>query len=584
MDMNIYSTFNKASDIGAFIEKLNKADWQTEGISTDKIRQFLSNNNHILTNQPDKALQASLLELSGRIEKAWKNSDAHNLALAVKKVAEGADTLTSTTEGVKAKRPIVKKELRLPKRDLKEGELPSGYVHLSVPEQMQYYREKVFDPIFKECHGNVHEMNVRPIPGLSTVLENAFALINKTISEDPSRSDEEKKTYKDALLECWKAAKKDENRVTPSQFQGYNKLLAEILDRYISKKDPKVELAQFVYPTDWIESISREIENYKNALNHDGNKTKAQKELYIQALTELAKEIEEGKIKNENRFRDGGHYDASEKLKEIKSSYKGGEEPPNIYIQMYNENFAQPLFIIYGNPDPKIKARGISPSHFVDQDFNPSYSSAIAFFDVLVASRGKRTKKDPHWSVEDTPKKMLTHDFGHITAQRGNNREVLGQIYAAMQKYKDEGKYNESTILRDGLFLLSHEFPSADLAIDSLDSNTLEFLKNWMSFSGYGLFDSYGSDYYKQEQRDWEFVLKDTYIDPKDKLRKIVHDKDGKPFLPVKWDSTARGVTRPFKDSPNRAAEMGKAIEDGYARFWEHFFSLLGIAPQAKAS
>lgn len=127
-------------------------------------------------------------------------------------------------------------ECNLPKRDLKEGELPSNYVHCPILQQMKFYREKVYDPALREYNGNVNDLKDKPISGLSLVLENAFALVNDYMANDLSRTEDEKKPYRDVLENLWRMVSPDQHRLTSAMFQYFNERLALFITFYKEKR------------------------------------------------------------------------------------------------------------------------------------------------------------------------------------------------------------------------------------------------------------------------------------------------------------------------------------------------------------
>ena len=83
----------------------------------------------------------------------------------------------------------------------------------------------------------------------------------------------------------------------------------------------------------------------------------------------------------------------------------------------------------------------------------------------------------------------------------------------------------------------------------------------------------YGQESYKQENRDWEFILKDKYAGPDGTLRPV-HDERG-PFLPIEYNPETKKMTRPLENDPNRNEKMPQLLEEGYARFWSYFMRIL---------
>lgn len=477
-------------------------------------------------------------------------------------------------------------ECLLPKRELKEGELPHGYVHCPIPQQMTYYRQKVYDEALVTYQGNVDDLKTKPIKGLSPLLENAFALVNDYISKDTTRSDKEKKIYIDALLELWEKAKGVENQLTSSLFQGFNKNIAYIADCYKNKapidRNKLIGYISPLYPN-WDKIIEEGVATMREHLKEDDDKSKKVKKACSDALDDLVTFIEKGKT--DSHFHLYGFSDVMDILKTIQDNYTDDiNDEPYMPEKVNNPNEENIIFIIYGNPNREVKARNISPFHFVDQYCNPTYSSYILFFDMLSAPL-KPTKKDPHWSMENGTYQMLKHDVGHVRAQISglkDKKKFLMQACSLIEEYKESSNYNAATVLTNGLFIIIHERPEVtqyDLSMKPVHSfkQITQNLQNIMSFNTRqgGSLGTYGSKTYKQENRDWEYILKNTYIDPKDKTRKVVHDQDGKPFLPIMVDPDLQKATRPFKDSSNRSNEMTMALSKGYHRYWNYFLSLI---------
>lgn len=402
-------------------------------------------------------------------------------------------------------------ECILPTRKLLEGEIPSGYVPCRVAQQLSYYRKNVYDKPMENFNGDPDEFFItQPIPELSVVLENAFALVNDYIIKD-KKSEADKDKYQGDLKILWNKAKSLEGKLTSPQFQQFNLDLAEIIDRYKQNSD--------VIDKGLRAGVSLKINN-------------------------------------------------------------------------------APVFIVYGSPNPENKKRNILPINFVRQYCIGSYSGYIAFFDVLSMSAEKRSKKDPHWSLENGTFKMLHHDYRHIAnelnylnatgAEREFQETIKNNIHTAILKtwkryeyYKEKEKNNEATIIGDGLFMLIHEKPrvfynsydyfAASDDLKGMVQENLNSLKNMYQNSIYG----YGSQKYKEEFRDWEYMLKGRYLE--DNEIKLVHDQNGKPFLPIEYDPELQKMTRPFAgvEKNERDNLMIEALNDGASRFWDYFLYLL---------
>lgn len=417
------------------------------------------------------------------------------------------------------------KSCTLPRRNIQPGKTPIGYERCNVAEQLRYYREHVYDIALRQYNNNVEDLKVKPIPGLSVILENAFALVYDYIKED-TQSLADKDKYYNELQTLWDKAKLDEEKLTSSMFQGYNLDLAELIDRYKQNTDI----------------------------------------------------IEKGRIPRRT-------------IDDI-------------------------VFIVYGNPNPENKKRLISPFHFVVQFCDPTYSSYIAFFDVLSMSKEKRSRKDPHWSLENGTYRMLLHDLQHVSAQieyltvsaiqdkpfyeevKNNIKNAFVSAYNIQQKYKALGQNNEAAVLMDGLFMLIHERNAPfyrRYEFFQYDDNLAEFLiKNMPIIKNMHIPDyhKYGTQKYKEEYRDWEFILRDKYVDTSDNDKiKSVHDKEGNPFLPIEYDFEQKKMSRPYGNiSPfgdtdpdkvqQRNERMSKALVDGYGRFWYYFADLLQNEPK----
>lgn len=401
----------------------------------------------------------------------------------------------------------------LPTRDLKEGEIPTGYVPCPVRQQLSYYRKNVYNKPMENFSGDPDDFfETQPIPGLSAVLENAFALVNDYIMQN-IKNDADKDKCQGELRELWAKAKSLEGKLTSPQFQRFNLDLAEIIDRCKQNADT----------------------------------------------------IDKG-------------------LK------------PGISLRINNA----PVFIVYGNPNPNFTKRNILPINFVEQYCIGGYSGYIAFFDVLSMPADKKSRKDPHWSLENGTYRMLHHDYRHIANELNyldatsadrefqeitkiNIRKAILNAWKLYEHYKEIGKNNEASIIGDGLFMLIHEKPVLfyksyeyfaghdDLA--GMVQENLSALQTMYKSSIY----NYGSQKYKEEFRDWEYMLKGRYLDPLDKKIKLVHDQNGKPFLPIEYDPKLQKMTRPFADVEKNERDnlMIEALNDGATRFWDYFLYLL---------
>lgn len=407
------------------------------------------------------------------------------------------------------------KECSFPHRQLLNDQLPSGYIHCPVAQQLSYYREEVFDPAFNSNGKNISKLQKGAIPKLFLILENAFALINDYITDDKSIGLEEKTDYLDYLKDLWILAQNYEDVLTSSLFQGFNRNLAYIIDCY------------------------------KDHIPIDLNEMKKENP---QAYPEF--------MKDDPLFE--------------------------------NPNKDEVIFIVYGNPDRTIKKRNILPYHFVNQYCYRDYSGHIAFFDIFSTLQQKRSKKDPHWSKENGTLKLLKHDIGHynyLSEFYVNEEEIafVKDTCDIAERYKKKSKLNEFTVLVNGLFIMLHEKPEIVEEIEPGSSyietaqQIIKDMKDQMKFApfAYNTLGFYGTKDYKEERRDWEYILKATYPGPNDKLRILVHDEQGKPFLPIEWNSEKQRVSSLFKNSPTRQKDIQKALQEGYSRYWDYFLSLV---------
>lgn len=395
-------------------------------------------------------------------------------------IGDGMESKTSSP-------PIEKNtsECVLKKQNLDNEERPSGkgYVRCNISQQIQYYR-KIYNEAFEKYGRNIDSLTSEPIPGLFLILENAFALIDKHITEDRTKSELEKEIYLETLNQLWGIAKAWGDRLTNKAFSELNLRLSIVVQNYN-------ENSNFRY-----ERNSLHAKSLGNTVN----------------------------------------------------------------------------FILYANPDPQVKMRHISPSHFVDQFFAEPYNAYIAFFDVLSTKQGKQTKKDPHWSGFNGTYHMFDHDIAHNLALFNSQKNYptiynkLKIIHHIKNKLKEHAStLNQAKILENGLFMLTHEGITKSLLVQNEttgnlpDENnfykwTVEGAKNIMidnvvgyTTSGKLKIPGYGSLSYKEFARDAEFILKDKYDSEEHKF-KPVHDKKGAPFLPISYDENKKKMTRPFAD------------------------------------
>lgn len=397
----------------------------------------------------------------------------------------------------------------LPKRNLRPGEAPSGesYIRCTIAEQINYYRN-VYDAALDLYGGNLQDLELQSIPGLSLILENMFALANKHLDQDSTRSKTDKAPYREWITKLWGHAAKLDGLLTNKNFLTLVKEIAN-----------------------GIQSYNENSTTYQNS-----------------------------------------------------SLYKSELFAPQAGPEKIT-------FVICGHPNPDVKARNISPSHFVDQFFAESYSAYLAFLDVLSVKRPKSTKKDAHWSFYNGTQNMLTHDLIHniqiynsIENNQTGLKDKLKYIYDVRNKLRERGRMNESIILENGLFVIFHEFygmPRMSIISDNFNKDLIENVKRRMIEP----LINYGTDTYKGTARDREFLLKDKYFDQTEGKFKLVHDDQG-PFLPITYDETLKKTTRPFRDiAPLREENPAKvearedlmidALAEGYIRFWDCFLKIL---------
>lgn len=256
--------------------------------------------------------------------------------------------------------------------------------------------------------------------------------------------------------------------------------------------------------------------------------------------------------------------------------------------------YKRPVFVIYAHPNPDVKIRGIGEKTFVEQYCHPDYPGYIAVFDVLsepkalkpegILEKGPheyKTKKDPHYSMENGTATMLNHDYAHINGTvfaeeflnklNFNLHDYLKKIYQLKNEFDINTKSDENnaSILINGIFMLFHELalelPGIVKQIDYSHVRTqdefaallIEGVRDWM-----GKFRDYAQEYkemipgnvpYKEELRDWERILEKS------------QDLDGNPFVISKSRVTRRG---------NIKANIGE-LADSYVRFWNAFLSIV---------
>lgn len=120
----------------------------------------------------------------------------------------------------------------LPKRVLQEGEIPSGEVRCNIQQQLEYYRKNIFDAEVEKAAGDIIAVRNMKIPGLSLILENAFAMVNDYIRKDNSKDKEHKEKYWVLLKDLWKKVLDKEGKLTPILFETLNLDLADLVQNY----------------------------------------------------------------------------------------------------------------------------------------------------------------------------------------------------------------------------------------------------------------------------------------------------------------------------------------------------------------
>lgn len=514
----------------------------------------------------------------------------------------------------------------LPKRNLLPDELPTRYVHCPITQQIKNYRENIYDLAFKEYGESVKDLDTKPVPGLEIVLENAFALVHDFIIFD-KRLEICREIITNFLMKFSEGAIDNKDKI-----QSIMKDSLATLDKPTLKIEYPIGVTALEYLENFMDDLTKELQIASKEIRNsevtplDIYKERIKrsdlislKDPYLTTLEELWKRAVSYEDKLTTllfvRFNLNLAYiiDAYKERKEIDDSViteNFGNKYSTITDHDLGVDSVSRIFIIYGNPNPKNKNRNISPNHFVEQFVAENYSSYISFFDILSIQPVIRTKKDPHWSLENGTYKMLQHDLQHNSQQNAfchqppikekqtELKEIAQNIYNIQQKHQQNGENNEATILMDGLFLLIHEsaYSVIEPGVAYCTENETDIRKIDLSMLTKRLKENttlyvnkyqYGEEYYKEERRDWEFILKDKYIDTKDNNKiKPVHDKDGKPFLPIEYIPELKKMTRPFGDiSPlnekdpkknkKRRLLMVSALLDGYSRFWDYFLYLI---------
>ena len=425
-----------------------------------------------------------------------------------------------------------------------EKEIPPTYYRKNINEQCVEYR-KVFDPIFNNGYLNLKELensSFSHASGLINILEDGFIITDNYIKSENKNNN---KIYIRLLKKLWNISKEinDKENLSAYAFTFLNQVLSYI------------------------------ISDYKGSIKN--------KVIGLNELIEITEDIFIKKFEIEQSII---------KLKENKFNF-----------------IKRPIFIIYAHPNPNIKARGISPERFVEHysDEKYIYPGYIALYDIHLNNKENGTKKDAHFSMENSVFDMLRHDLDHISEIEAAEREsnILSAIragYEIKKKLSKEGRYEDERVMESGLFISFHERPSSfprenilnysqlfEMAIKRYSDLDKRHLKKRLD----GLQDQEEIRTYKTEWRDWEFILKSK--------------EKGTPFLPV--ISISPGKQRAFpivkigndydiiKEIGDYKEEMEyiisnklapedvkikrfqlliPAVQEGYENFWNRFIFL----------
>lgn len=213
------------------------------------------------------------------------------------------------------------------------------------------------------------------------------------------------------------------------------------------------------------------------------------------------------------------------------------------------------LMIIYSG-------ESLSVDVFNKQRFGYDYESYIAQFDVSLEQPANK-KCNPHWGMFHTTSKMLQHDFAHLREQLLWENvyfnfngilfyDKLKEIYDFAEVLADE---NARRIVKDGLFVLSHEFQV--LVSNNAQIYSLFTRKNFSEFISITkgcfqlLMNHPRTEFYKRNFRDMEFILKSG------------HDEKGDPFIQT------------FKGSGFTPEKKQDLIYEGYIKFWDAFKKII---------
>lgn len=490
------------------------------------------------------------------------------------------------------------------------SEVPSGYVHKKPIDQIKDYRE-AFNTVWEE-KPNEELLPFEHVPGLFPILKNGFALVNDCISKknEDSLIDKEIEPFLEStnFFDIWKIMEKTKGTKISEK---------EVLALW-SKIEPIIIRKELKKNLDELWGITKEI-----------NKKQRLSSAVSQCINMILARIV-GKYKNERISPDSYPDSNIEKMKNALDSIKNEDTGKDFFSKIGDPSsdlhYGCVVFIIYANPDPNIRQRGILPERFVDQYCHEGYSAYLALFDVLSEQRTKGTKKEAHYSSVNGTARMLEHDYAHISGEVSITkwemkfpdfpfRGYIKQIYKIKEKLDKEEKYNEAKIISNGIFLLFHEIlASVSFQATKAGKKSIsEDLKNNNEFGAFamivkeanGRMDEIlhkrpvGSYEYKADPRDWEYNLKN------------VHDLDKKPFLPIVRVSKEK--ERPFpiardeggkiivvtQETPTEGLtylskeELGKdlpeikeaidernrlltiSLKDGYKRFWATFLKII---------
>lgn len=492
---------------------------------------------------------------------------------------------------------------KTPHQEIQRDVIPSGYQHFNIQLQLEKFRS-AYDAAYAEYKNNAEALKTEPISGLFDISANTYALIHDYINQDSSRDSKEKEIYLENLKKSWGRFYDMKGQISSSVFQGFYKNLGYIVDAYKNKTDISViELMlqnPCAYP-DWVTEMGSMLENLKAGLNEKLSEYTDLIPEYNKIIDEMNNYLKTESAKNDTKgFKKFGFKEMNRFYDNITKSLDEPNSPSRLrFPREYRDpNINDVIFIPCGNPKP-IPTRNISPIHFVRQFSEGSYPAYIAFFDILshpkrqlsTSKEDKTTRKDPHWSLENGTYKMLTHDFGHIRSQLTplkNRQAYIKQAYNIQKKLREENNLNDATVLINGLFMIVHERPDVTVSlgkelspnnkqvVDFFENIANKFTATIMTYdksSPSSTLSPYGGTSYKQENRDWEFILKDKYS-ASDGTIKPVQDRTG-PFLPIEYDAQMKKMTRPLKDDPERRDKMPALLQEGYARFWSYFVVIL---------